>query len=160
MQQKDRAVALQQNPVSLGPFEHAQHHLSGGCHDLQAGEHWVDRGAPAVPEIARTLRFFYDRHDPDDAPRLQDAAQMLFGMVAADASEVQIAGYLKHLAREFAIPFPPHARLASVAVWHTAKAALVRDAAARRTTSEGPRSSPGAATAPLRVARRAVALAG
>ena len=67
---------------------------------------------------------------------------MLFGMVAADASEVQIAGYLKHLAREFAIPFPPHARLASVAVWHTAKAALVRDAAARRTTSEGPRSSP------------------
>ena len=103
---------------------------------------WVDRGAPAVPEIARTLRFFYDRHDPDDAPRLQDAAQMLFGMVAADASEVQIAGYLKHLAREFAVPFPPHARLASVAVWHTAKAALVRDAAARRMTSEGPRPSP------------------
>ena len=102
---------------------------------------WVDRGAPAVPEIERTLRFFYDRHDPVDAPRLQDAAQMLFGMVAADASEVQIAGYLKHIAHEFAIPFPPHARLASVAVWHTAKAALIRDAAQRRMTSEGTRPS-------------------
>jgi hypothetical protein len=54
---------------------------------------------------------------------------------------VQIAGYLKHIAHEFAIPFPPHARLASVAVWHTAKAALIRDAAQRRMTSEGTRPS-------------------
>jgi hypothetical protein len=103
---------------------------------------WVDRGESAVPEIERTLRFFFDRHDPVDAPRLQDAAEMLLGMVAAEASEVQIAGYLKHIAREFAITFPPHARLASVAVWHTAKAALIRDAAARRMTSEGTRPSP------------------
>jgi hypothetical protein len=111
---------------------------------------WVDRGAPAVPEIARTLRFFLDRHDPADAQRLEDAAQMLVGMVAADASEVQIAGYLKHIAREFAIPVPPHARLASVAVWHTAKAALIRDAAARRMASEATRPSP-AALPPLSV---------
>jgi hypothetical protein len=120
---------------------------------------WVDRGAPAVPEIERTLRFFFDRHNPADAPELQDAAQALFGMVAADASEAQIAGSLKHVAREFGIPFPPQARLASVAIWTTAKAALVRDAAARRVTCDGTRQSPASPPPPLRLARRAAALA-
>ena len=97
---------------------------------------WVDRGEPAVPEVQRTLKFFFDRHDEADAPRLRDAAQTLVGMVEADASEVQIAGYLKHVAHELGIEFPSRARLASVAVWHTAKAALVRDAAVRLLNSD------------------------
>ena len=57
-------------------------------------------------------------------------------MVEADASEVLIAGYLKYVAREQGIEFPARARLASAAVWHIAKAALVRDAAVRLLNSD------------------------
>ena len=72
---------------------------------------------------------------PDEA-WLSDAARTIVGMVEADASDVLIAGYLKHLAREHGIEFPARAHLASVAVWHIAKAALVRDAAVRLLNSD------------------------
>lgn len=97
---------------------------------------WVDRGEQPVPEIQRTLTFFFDRHGVADAVWLREAAQTLVGMVDADASEILVAGYLKHVARTQGIEFPPHARLASVAVWHIAKAALVRDAAVRLLNSK------------------------
>ena len=97
---------------------------------------WVDRGERSAPEVQRTLAFFYDRHDVTDAAWLGEAAQTLVGMVEADASEVLIAGYLKHVAREQGIEFPARARLASAAVWHIAKAALVRDAAVRLLNSD------------------------
>lgn len=97
---------------------------------------WVDRGERSVPQVQRTLTFFFDRHDVADEAWLCEAAQTLVGMVEADASEVLVAGYLKHVAREQSIEFPPRARLASVAVWHIAKAALVRDAAVRLLNSE------------------------
>lgn len=97
---------------------------------------WVDRGERPAPKVQRTLAFFFDRHDVADQAWLSDAAQTIVGMVEADASEVLIAGYLKHLAREHGIEFPARARLASVAVWHIAKAALVRDAAVRLLNSD------------------------
>lgn len=99
---------------------------------------WVDRGEQATPHIARTLAFFFDYHAASDESWLTHAAQTLVGMVAADASEVLVAGYLKHLAQERGVPFPARARLASSAVWHIAKAALVRDAAVRLLNSELP----------------------
>ena len=97
---------------------------------------WVDRGEPTTPVVQRSLAFFFDRHDAADTVWLSEAAQTLVGMVEADASEIQMAGYLKYVARAQGIPFPTHARLTSVAVWHIAKAALVRDAAERLLNSE------------------------
>jgi hypothetical protein len=97
---------------------------------------WVDRGEHPVPKIQRTLMFFYDRHDAADAAWLREAAQTLVGMVEADSSEVLVAGYLKYVASAQAIEFPSRARLASAAVWHIAKAALVRDAAERLLNSD------------------------
>ncbi len=38
---------------------------------------WVDRGEPSVPEVQRTLAFFYDRHEVADASWLGEAARTL-----------------------------------------------------------------------------------
>jgi hypothetical protein len=97
---------------------------------------WVDRGAPAVPVMQRVLAFFFDRHAETDQAWLLAAAQGVFGMVEADASDVQVAGYLKSVAREQAIEFPMRARVTSIALWHIAKAALVRDVAQRVMNSD------------------------
>lgn len=94
----------------------------------QAGN-WVDRGASALPVMQRCLEFFFERHDPADQAWLRRAAEDVYGMVAADATDIQIAGYLKSVARSQGLEFPPKARLHSIALWHMAKAALVRDAA-------------------------------
>ncbi|MBX7119414.1 MAG: hypothetical protein K1X31_10490 [Gemmatimonadaceae bacterium] len=91
----------------------------------------MDRGAPALPVLQRMLAYFFERHEPADAAWLSAAAADVFGMVAADATDIQIAGYLKSIARTQGIPFPPKARLTSIALWHIAKAALVRDTATR-----------------------------
>jgi len=92
---------------------------------------WVDRGTSPVPVIHRVLAFFFDRHGEEDQAWLQVTAEAVVGMVEAHASEVQIAGYLKAVAREQGLEFPPRARLTSIAVWHIAKVALVRDMAER-----------------------------
>ena len=97
---------------------------------------WVDRGGPPAPEVQKTVAFFFNRHEVSDEGWLRDAAQTIVGMVEADASDILIAGYLKHVAREQGIEFPPRARMASVAVWHIAKAAIVRDAAVRLLNSD------------------------
>jgi hypothetical protein len=90
---------------------------------------WVDRGASPLSTMQRVLEFFYDRHDAVDADWLRRVAEDVLGMVAADATDIQIAGYLKSVARTQSIEFPAKARLTSIALWHIAKAALVRDAA-------------------------------
>lgn len=97
---------------------------------------WVDRGKPALPVMERVLTFFFQCHDPADQPWLKATAESVHGMVAADASDIQIAGYLKSVAREQGIEFPPKARLTSIALWHIAKAALVRDTATQLLNSE------------------------
>lgn len=90
---------------------------------------WVDRGASPLPLMHRTLEFFFERHGPEDSEWLRRAAEDVYGMVAADATDIQVAGYLKSVARSQGIEFPPKARLHSITLWHIAKAALVRDAA-------------------------------
>lgn len=97
---------------------------------------WVDRGEPAEPVVRRTLAFFLDRHDALDAEWMRETARTVIGMVEADATDVHVLGYLKHVAREQGVEFPPRARMATTALWHIAKAALVRDAAERLLNSD------------------------
>lgn len=94
---------------------------------------WVDRGESPVPTIRRILAHFFDLHS--DAPKhdLDAIAETVIGMVAADATEVHLAGYLRSIARTGRPEAndPPNARLAGIALWHVAKAALTRDTAER-----------------------------
>jgi len=101
-----------------------------------SASNWVNRGGSPVPVIYRTLAFFFGRHGDSDQAWLQVAAESVVGMVEADASGIQIAGYLKFVAREQGLEFPMRARLTSIAVWHIAKVALVRDAAEQLMSSD------------------------
>jgi hypothetical protein len=94
---------------------------------------WVDRGEPALPTLRRVLAFFFDRHTPNDATWLDQHANTILGMVAADATEVHVAAYLHGLLRDSASPTrdPAHTRATAIALWHIGKAALVRDFAER-----------------------------
>jgi hypothetical protein len=112
----------------------------------EKASNWVDRGAPAGPVIARVLGFFFDRHGPEDHDWLALAAEDVIGMVAADATDVAVAGYLKSVARSRGIEFPARARQVSISCWHIAKAALVRDRAEillrRAPPTQAPQSAP------------------
>ena len=105
---------------------------------------WVDRGERPNPTLQRVLEFFVERHGPDDTPWLEEQANIILGMVTADATEVHIAGYLRSVARETGSPQrePLGARSAAVALWHVAKAALVRDFAERVLRGEVPVNQP------------------
>ena len=102
---------------------------------------WVDRGEPPIPVMQRVLNFFFNRHAPADQDWQKAAAEDVLGMVAADATAFQIAGYLKHVARQQSLEFPPKTRLTSIALWHIGKAGLVRDTATRLLNSDGVRDS-------------------
>ncbi len=105
---------------------------------------WVDRGEPALPTLRRVLAHFFGRLDPSDAPWLEAHANTIIGMVAADATEVHLAGYLRSVIRDDQIPMPEPsgARPAAIALWHIAKAALVRDFAERVLRGEIPVNTP------------------
>jgi hypothetical protein len=94
---------------------------------------WVDRGEPPNPTLRRILAHFFERRDPADEAWLEEHAVIILGMVAADATEIHIAGYLRSVVRETGHPKrePLDARSAAISLWHTAKVALVRDAAER-----------------------------
>jgi hypothetical protein len=93
----------------------------------------VDRGEPPNPTLRRILAHFFERRDPADEAWLEEHAVIILGMVAADATEIHIAGYLRSVVRETGHPKrePLDARSAAISLWHTAKVALVRDAAER-----------------------------
>lgn len=101
---------------------------------------WVDRGEPANPTLRRVLAHFFERLDPADEAWLDEHAQTVLGMVAADATEIHIAGYLKSVARQTGHPTREAlgARAAAVTLWHVAKSALVRDFAERVLRGEIP----------------------
>jgi len=105
---------------------------------------WVDRGEPPLPTLRRVLAYFFERHAPADQPWLDEHANTVLGMVAADATEVHVAGYLRSVVRESGAPAraPLGARAAAVALWHIAKAALVRDFAERVLRGEVPANAP------------------
>ena len=105
---------------------------------------WVDRGESPVPTLRRVLAHFFERFAPDDEPWLNAHAQTILGMVAADATEIHIAGYLRSVVREIGFPQrePFGARPAAIGLWHIAKAALVRDFAERVLQGEVPVNKP------------------
>jgi hypothetical protein len=105
---------------------------------------WVDRGEPSLPTLRRVLAHFFERHDPADHEWLDHQANTIIGMVAADATEVHIAGYLRSIVRETGWPRrePLGARPAAIGLWHIAKAALVRDFAERVLRGEIPVNAP------------------
>jgi hypothetical protein len=102
-------------------------------------DNWVDRGEPAEPQMQRVLAFYFGRHEEGDAPWLAEHASAIRGMVEAGAGETHVAGYLYRCLRELALPVPPRGRTTAVALWHIAKAALVRDFAERVLSGEIPR---------------------
>src|SRR6478752_4707287 len=65
---------------------------------------WVDRGEPPNPTLRRVLAYFFERLEPTDEPWLEEHALIIVGMVAADATEIHIAGYLKSVVREQGSP--------------------------------------------------------
>jgi len=105
---------------------------------VENASNWVDRGESAEPKIARTLRHFLGFDAPVEDAQLQDHATTLVSMVAADASEVQVASYLGYLEDQIGRPRSAARarRLEAIAIWHIAKAALTRDRALRLLSGE------------------------
>ena len=105
---------------------------------------WVDRGFPADRTLARLLAHLFDRHAESDAPWLAEHATAIHGMVAAHATEVDVASYVRVVARREGLPegAPPCARMAAAALWHASKAALVRDLAEQVIRGEIPPNDP------------------
>ena len=99
----------------------------------QSASNWVDRGEPPEPKIVKALRHFLGFEIAPGEAELEEQARVLVSMVAADASEVQVAAYLGHLEDEAGRPrvTAAHRRLEAIAIWHIAKAALTRDEATR-----------------------------
>jgi hypothetical protein len=104
---------------------------------------WVDRGEPPAPTMRRVLAYFFER-DPDEQAWLDEQANIIVGMVAADATDIQLAAYLRSVARELGTITrePLGARSAAISLWHIAKAALVRDFAERVLRGEIPVNEP------------------
>ena len=105
---------------------------------------WVDRGEPPNPTLRRVLAHFFERNIDSDQAWLDEIANTIVGMVAADATEIHIAAYLRDIVRQEGSPTrePLGARPAAIALWHIAKAALVRDFAARVLRGEVPVNEP------------------
>lgn len=105
---------------------------------------WVDRGEPPHATLRRVLAHFFERKAPEDASWLDEHANTILGMVAADATEIHIAGYLRSVVREIGTPArePLEARSTAISLWHIAKAALVRDFAERVLNGDVPPNEP------------------
>lgn len=105
---------------------------------------WVDRGEPPNPTLRRVLAHFFERQAPSDEAWLDEHANTVLGMVAADATEVHIAAYLRSIVAQEGAPNrePLGARPTAIALWHIAKAALVRDFAERVLRGEVPVNEP------------------
>ncbi len=105
---------------------------------------WVDRGESALPQLRKTLSHFFERFDASDGEWLDEQATIVFGMVDANASEVQVSAYLRSVVREARVPTrePLGSRMAAVALWHIAKAAIGRDYAERVLRDDAPTNAP------------------
>ena len=91
---------------------------------------WVDRGDAPAQVMQRILAHFFERPTELDSEWAVAHAAAIRGMVAADATEVDIARYLKDIAPSLGLESAPaRLRLAGIALWHTAKVAQVRDLA-------------------------------
>ena len=105
---------------------------------------WVDRGDAPDPTIQRLLAHLYGLELDECRPQLELPASTIIGMVAADATEVHLVGYLRSVARDLEVDDRPlqYIRVTAIAIWHAAKAALVRDFAERVLRGEVPPNDP------------------
>ena len=105
---------------------------------------WVDRGDAADPTIQRLLAHLYGLELDHHRGELELPASTLIGMVAADATEVHLVGYLRSVGRDLGVDQPPSrdVRLTAIAIWHAAKVALVRDFAERVLRGDVPPNDP------------------
>lgn len=102
-------------------------------------DNWVDRGEPCEPVLARILAHYFDRRGPIDASWNAEHAAAVRGLVEAGGTEMHVAGYLYRVLRELGKPAPPRGRITAIALWHAAKAAMVRDFAERVLNGQVPR---------------------
>lgn len=104
---------------------------------------WVDRGESPLATMRRVLAHYFDRHAPADGEWLLAHADTVLGMVAADATEVHVASYLYAVLRDEGVTEArPGGRVTAIALWHVAKAALVRDFAERVLSGAVPKPTP------------------
>ena len=94
---------------------------------------WVDRGEPPDGVVQRVLSSYLHLDPTASSDQLQEYARAVLAMVQADATEVQVAGYLASLEQAHGISdrLPRHRRAVGIALWHIVKAAEVRDRAVR-----------------------------
>ena len=111
---------------------------------------WVDRGEPPEPTLSRISASYLELEPAAHASQLLEYATTARGMAEADATEVQIAGYLRTLERQHLAAEHParHRRAVAIALWHVTKASEVRGRALRL-LEELPDVAPGAARRPL-----------
>ena len=90
------------------------------------------------------LSYFFECDPLAEQVWLDEQANTIMGMVAADAGEVHIARYLCSVVRDTGAPNRERlgARPTAIALWHIAKAALVRDFAERVLQGEVPANTP------------------
>jgi hypothetical protein len=93
---------------------------------------WVDRGEPLEKVLGRVLSHALDLEPPD--ARLEDYVNTVRGMVEADGSEADVSTYVRNIRLELDLPVldPDSRRTLAIALWHIAKAGLIRDRAERR----------------------------
>jgi hypothetical protein len=105
---------------------------------------WVDRGESPNPTMRRVLTHFFERDPQIYDQWLDEQADIIVGMVAADATEIHVAAYLRSVVRDLGSPSrePLGARPTAICLWHIAKAALVRDFAERVLRGEVPVNEP------------------
>jgi hypothetical protein len=110
---------------------------------------WVDRGEPPEPTLTRVLASYLELEPSANEALLREYAGAVRGMAEADATEVNIAGYLRTLESTHLTAEHParHRRGAAIALWHIVKAAEVRDRALRLVAEHA--ASPSAAQVPL-----------
>ncbi|MEO7455668.1 MAG: hypothetical protein ABIY52_05355, partial [Gemmatimonadaceae bacterium] len=105
---------------------------------------WVDRGEAPNATVRRVLAYHFRRQDPAWQEWLEEQSATIIAMVAADSTEVHVAAYLRFLAEDQQLDTgdPREYRRTAIAVWHIAKAALVRDFAERVLRGEIPVNAP------------------
>ena len=114
--------------VSLGGgLSHGEHHMI-----TPNASNWVYRGESPDPALSRLLSSYLHLELEAGAVPLQEYTTAVRGMAEADATEVQIAGYLRTLEEKHGCEHPAsHRRAVAIALWHIAKCAEVRDRALR-----------------------------
>ena len=93
---------------------------------------WVDRGEPLEGTLGRVLGFALGLEGGD--PQLLPHVLTIRGLVEADATEVHVGRHVRSILESMGRPAlaPPAQRTLGIALWHIAKAGLVRDLAERR----------------------------